>query len=102
MRPPTLTDFGFSDRGPACFILNLHITKELTGVGMEENIQRQIFQPFFTTKDVGQGTGLGLAVVYGIVTSHGGTIHVDSTVGLGTKIEIRLPFVELTKAKGET
>jgi len=74
---------------------------EDTGVGMEENIQRQIFQPFFTTKDVGQGTGLGLAVVYGIVTSHGGTIHVDSTVGLGTKIEIRLPFAEFIKAKGE-
>ncbi len=75
---------------------------EDTGVGMDENIQRQIFQPFFTTKDVGQGTGLGLSVVYGIVTSHGGTIHVDSAVGLGTKIEIRLPFVELTEAKGET
>jgi two-component system NtrC family sensor kinase len=72
---------------------------EDTGVGMKENIQRQIFQPFFTTKDVGQGTGLGLAVVYGIVTSHGGTIHVDSTVGLGTKIEIKLPFAELAKAK---
>ena len=75
---------------------------EDTGVGMEENIQRQIFQPFYTTKDVGQGTGLGLAVVYGIVTSHGGTIHVDSSVGLGTTIEIRLPFMELSKAKGET
>jgi signal transduction histidine kinase len=75
---------------------------EDTGVGMEENIQRQIFQPFYTTKDVGQGTGLGLAVVYGIVTSHGGTIHVDSTVGVGTTIEIRLPSMGLSKAKGET
>ena len=74
---------------------------EDTGVGMEENIQRQIFQPFFTTKDVGQGTGLGMAVVYGIVTSHGGTIHVDSTVGLGSKIEILLPFAELAEAKEE-
>lgn len=74
---------------------------EDTGVGMDENIQRQIFQPFFTTKDVGQGTGLGMAVVYGIVTSHGGTIHVDSTVGLGSKIEIRLPFAELAEAKEE-
>lgn len=74
---------------------------EDTGVGMEENIQRQIFQPFFTTKDVGQGTGLGLAVVYGIVTSHGGTIHVESTVGLGTKIEIRLPFAEVSKVNEE-
>jgi len=64
---------------------------EDTGVGMEENIRRQIFQPFFTTKDVGKGTGLGLAVVYGIITSHGGTINVDSKVGQGTKIEILLP-----------
>jgi len=67
---------------------------EDTGTGMEENVQRQIFQPFFTTKDVGKGTGLGLAVVYGIIASHGGTIHVDSTVGKGTKIEIRLPILE--------
>lgn len=81
---------------------NVLLLIEDTGIGMDENIQRQIFQPFFTTKDVGEGTGLGLAVVYGIVTSHGGTFHVDSKVGLGTKIEIRLPFIEFSEAKGET
>jgi signal transduction histidine kinase len=74
---------------------------EDTGLGMEENVQRQIFQPFFTTKDVGKGTGLGLAVVYGIVISHGGTIGVDSKVGRGTKIEIRLPILEMPEQKGE-
>lgn len=74
---------------------------EDTGIGMEEKVQRQIFQPFFTTKDVGQGTGLGLAVVYGIVTSHGGTISVDSQVGRGTKIKIQLPYAEQSKAKGK-
>ena len=74
---------------------------EDTGIGMEENVQRQIFQPFFTTKDVGKGTGLGLAVVYGIITSHGGTIGVDSQVGRGTQIEIRLPILETPEQKGE-
>jgi signal transduction histidine kinase len=72
-----------------------------TGLGMEENVLRQIFQPFFTTKDIGKGTGLGLAVVYGIVTSHGGTIGVDSKAGRGTRIEIRLPILETPEQKGK-
>jgi signal transduction histidine kinase len=70
-----------------------------TGVGMDKNVRRQIFQPFFTTKDVGMGTGLGLSVVYGIVTSHGGSIDVDSLVGQGTQIKIILPRMELSGAK---
>jgi PAS domain S-box-containing protein len=69
-----------------------------TGVGMSEKVMRQIFLPFFTTKDVGQGTGLGLPVVHGIVTSHSGSINVDSKVGRGTQFEIQLPIVE---PKGE-
>ncbi len=64
---------------------------EDTGIGMSEEILEQIFLPFFTTKDVGQGTGLGLPVVHGIVTSHGGRIKVQSEVGKGTRIEIQLP-----------
>jgi len=71
---------------------------EDTGVGMSEKVMRQIFLPFFTTKDVGQGTGLGLPVVHGIVTSHSGSINVDSKVGQGTKFEIQLPIAE---PKGE-
>jgi PAS domain S-box-containing protein len=67
---------------------------EDTGVGMSEKAVKQIFLPFFTTKDVGQGTGLGLPVVHGIVTSHGGSINVDSKLGQGTKFEIQLPIVE--------
>ena len=76
------------------------LTIEDTGVGMAKNIQRQMFQPFFTTKDVGKGTGLGLSVVYGIVTSHGGTISVDSKLGRGTKIEILLPYAERPAENG--
>lgn len=74
---------------------------EDTGVGMEKSITNQIFQPFFTTKDVSVGTGLGLSVVYGIVTSHGGSIDVDSKVGRGTRIKIKLPYTDPVKAKGE-
>lgn len=64
---------------------------EDTGVGMSQEIMTKIFAPFFTTKQVEQGTGLGLPVVHGIVTSHGGTIKVDSRIGRGTRFEVRLP-----------
>jgi len=67
---------------------------EDTGVGMEEKIIKQIFLPFFSTKDVGQGTGLGLPVVHGIVISHGGSINVESQVGQGTRFEVQLPIAE--------
>ncbi len=58
---------------------------------MSEETLRQIFVPFFTMKDVGQGTGLGLSVVHGIVTAHGGAISVTSLPGKGSKFEVRLP-----------
>jgi signal transduction histidine kinase len=76
-----------------------HVMLEVgdTGAGMDKNVKRQIFQPFFTTKDVGMGTGLGLSVVYGIITNHGGSIDVDSKVGQGTKIKIKLPYREQAK-----
>ncbi|GAB6110658.1 PAS domain-containing sensor histidine kinase [Desulfomicrobium salsuginis] len=62
-----------------------------TGVGMTPEVRRQIFNPFFTTKDVDQGTGLGLAVVHGIVSAHGGVIEVESEPGRGTRFEITFP-----------
>jgi two-component system NtrC family sensor kinase len=67
-----------------------------TGTGIPEDVLENIFLPFFTTKDVGQGTGLGLAVVHGIVTSHGGTIGVESEPGSGSCFEIRLPAAPAT------
>jgi two-component system NtrC family sensor kinase len=62
-----------------------------TGIGMSESVKQKIFLPFYTTKDIGRGTGLGLAVVHGIVTSHDGSIHVTSKEGHGSTFEIHLP-----------
>jgi signal transduction histidine kinase len=70
-----------------------------TGTGMSEEVKSKIFTPFFTTKDVDEGTGLGLAVVHGIVTSHHGVIHVDSEVGRGSRFEVRLPVNNSKKAE---
>jgi len=63
---------------------------EDTGIGMDENVMKQIFVPFYTTKDVDEGTGLGLAVVHGIVSAHDGSIEVASEVGIGSKFVVRL------------
>ena len=61
------------------------------GQGMAPEVQRRIFDPFFTTKPVGVGTGLGLAICHGIVTGLGGEIEVESELGVGTCVRIRLP-----------
>ncbi len=73
---------------------NVYLIVEDTGAGMSQEVLAKIFVPFFTTKDVGHGTGLGLPVVHGIVTAHGGSIDVESRVGYGTRFEIRLPIGE--------
>ena len=62
-----------------------------TGTGMSPEVKAHIFEPFYTTKDVGKGTGLGLSITYGIIEQHHGNIDVISEPGNGTEFIISLP-----------
>jgi len=73
-----------------------------TGVGVAPEAAPRLFEPFYTTKEVGKGTGLGLAVVYGVVRDCGGAIEVESAPGQGATFHIDLPLVEETPAEGAT
>ena len=62
------------------------------GCGMDEETQQKMFDPFFTSKDIGQGTGLGLSIAYKIIEAHNGSINVESKINEGTMIEVYLPY----------
>ncbi len=85
------------DLSPGQFV---RLTVEDTGHGISPDIVARIFEPYFTTKKLGKGTGMGLAVTHGIIKSCGGTITVDSQLGEGTRFDIYLPGYE--KEAGET
>ncbi len=70
------------------------ITVTDTGTGMSREVQERIFEPFFTTKGQRAGTGLGLAVAYGVVRQHGGMLHCYSEPGLGSSFKVYLPVLE--------
>jgi PAS domain S-box-containing protein len=76
----------YSDRDKA-----LYVQVRDTGCGIAHNVIDRIWDPFFTTKEVGKGVGLGLALTYNIVKRHGGEISVKSTVGKGSQFTVRLP-----------
>jgi two-component system, cell cycle sensor histidine kinase and response regulator CckA len=75
------------------------ITVSDTGQGMDRETKQKIFAPFYTTKEIGKGTGLGLAAVYGIVKSHDGYIKCHSDVGQGTTFKVYLPKMERQNLK---
>lgn len=66
------------------------------GCGMDELTRQRMFDPFFTTKEQGKGTGLGMAIVHNIISGHGGSIDVESALGAGTTICLRLPIFDAT------
>jgi CheY-like chemotaxis protein len=72
-----------------------------TGEGMDETTRRRIFEPFFSTKEPGRGTGLGMAVVFGIIESHRGFIRVDSHPGQGSTFTVYIPVMPAAVEKPE-
>ena len=73
----------------------IYVSIKDNGKGMSENVRKKIFEPFYTTKDVGQGTGLGLSISFGIIEKHKGTITAKSKKNEGSEFIIKLP-VNLT------
>lgn len=80
---------------------HLCLTVKDEGMGMEASVLERIFEPYYTTKEPGKGTGLGLAVIHGIVKNHGGFITVDSTPGKGSTFHVYLPALDEAEAKTE-
>ncbi|MBI3591914.1 MAG: hypothetical protein HY099_00225, partial [Nitrospirae bacterium] len=72
---------------------NIYVSISDTGYGIPSENLDKIFEPFYTTKEVGKGTGLGLSIAYDIIKKHNGEITVDSAVGRGTTFIVKIPVV---------
>jgi PAS domain S-box-containing protein len=102
LSPVTLDEIeasGHPDLTPGSYIL---LSIGDTGQGIAPEIKDKIFDPYFTTQELGQGAGMGLAVAHGIVNNHGGIIEVDSTVGKGSIFRVYLPRIESPSTVSET
>lgn len=95
--PESSSSFGLKLIGP-----HIHLTISDTGSGISEAVQKRIFEPYFTTKEIGKGTGLGLAVVHGIISQHNGQIHVESEMGKGTSFHIFFPALDSAREMDHT
>jgi PAS domain S-box-containing protein len=99
----TQVDSAFAEKHPP-LIPGSHVTLTVTdtGYGIPPELMDRIFEPYFTTKPTGEGTGLGLSVLYGIVRSHGGIVTVANAPRQGTTFTVYLPIVEDEEAEDET
>ncbi|MBW1705541.1 MAG: PAS domain S-box protein [Deltaproteobacteria bacterium] len=99
-------EFGDQDPGMEQFGIlpgpYLKLTVSDTGIGMTPDVMKRIFDPYFTTKEKGHGTGLGLSVVHGIIKSNGGAITVESEPGQGAIFHVYLPRMEYPKEPAKT
>ena len=88
-----MEDFGVITVRTACDNGVIRVSVSDSGCGIPTDKLKRVFDPFYTTKEVGKGTGLGLSIVYDIVKKHNGEIHVESEIGKGTTFTITLPVV---------
>lgn len=93
----TITSRLSQDDEGACVLVSIRDT----GVGIAPENMDKVFEPFFSTKPVGQGTGLGLSLCYGIMEAHGGRIEIKSRLGEGTEVTLRLPVKGAGKERGD-
>jgi PAS domain S-box-containing protein len=84
---------------PAGRYIRISVTD--TGAGMDEETQRRAIEPFFSTKGIGRGTGLGLSMVHGLASQLGGALKISSTPGVGTNVELWLPVSETVAEQGQ-
>src|SRR5262249_6642706 len=80
---------------------NVRLSVSSSGIGIPDEVRPRIFEPFFTTKPLGKGSGLGLALVFGIVQQHEGWVECHSALGQGTRFEVYLPRFVPSASEGQ-